>query len=1024
MARRPNELFDKEKIKKQCESIVINPEQMEAATEWLKLLKDDQLRDEQKNKSKFERIVLEKILGYTIYDYTPEQDNVDYIITDKTSEASICLEIKGTSTPSLDALQKGRGKEHETPIKQTWVYMGLGHDYGICTNYNEFGILLSQEKTWTRSHRFKFESMEDSKGKIDKQKLKEFIGLFSKKKIFSEKIFETLLKETIDAEEEFTEEFYKLYHETRLMLIKEFTIENDKNSKKNAIHWAQIFLNRLIFIFFVEDNNFIPKKIFTDRLINILQSPSLDENTHAVCDNINDLFKRMNEGSRVLGINEFNGGLFAEEIPSELFFLDLREQNYFDKEKQDSKFSKKSLAVDLHIGISSNFADMVNPIIKNLLIMDSYDFTSDANVNILGHIFEQSISDLEKITEGRTSTRRKFGVFYTPDYITDHICRSTIIPYLSNKDSKTVEELVKEYKEDINALENKIKNLKILDPACGSGAFLVKAVDILLEIDKEIQDYKPENVIEQRNIDEHIETKEINNIIENNIYGVDINEESVEITKLSLFLKLAGPDRKLAYLSNNIKVGNSLIENKNIHKLAFSWKEEFPEILSSLIENSGFDIIIGNPPYVVTDPETLSEFQLVKGNHNTYVAFIEKSIHLTKPNGKISLIVPTTWLSGNNFEELRKKTLFEHSINQIIQLPYDIFEAYIDTVIVGIDKEKKDNNFVNTFKFEVRDKANEKIIDKYNKIQQKKWEDNPNHNIIIDLSLETIYKKYLETSSEKLGDISKINRGTLPPKEYELFTKCDEDNKIKWFNGQIYRYIVTESDHIFVDYTKLREGKSLELFENPKIIGRQLVSRQFRLQFAWTEDKFAFKKNLYAIYKISQKYDPYYLLAILNSKLFSFVHVKANISVQRDDFPSFSLADFRNFLIPQVKEQKKIGEKAKKIETLNLTIQKERKKVHNRIKEQYNLEKIGSKLENFHKLNFKEFALQITKKSKIKMSLKNLDEWEEYFNEHKNSIQNLLDEIQIYETELDQMIYKIYQLEKEEENTIENTLKN
>lgn len=124
MARRPNELFDKNKIKKLCEEVSITQEQREAVLEWAKMLKKDELRDEEKNKSKFERIILEKILGYTVYDYIPEKDFVDYIVTDKTSGKTLCIERKGTSTESLDSLQKGRGKEHETPIKQIWVYMG------------------------------------------------------------------------------------------------------------------------------------------------------------------------------------------------------------------------------------------------------------------------------------------------------------------------------------------------------------------------------------------------------------------------------------------------------------------------------------------------------------------------------------------------------------------------------------------------------------------------------------------------------------------------------------------------------------------------------------------------------------------------------------------------------------------------------------------------------------------------------------------------------------------------------------
>ena len=185
--------------------------------------------------------------------------------------------------------------------------------------------------------------------------------------------------------------------------------------------------------------------------------------------------------------------------------------------------------------------------------MESFDFNTEINVNILGHIFEQSISDLEDLKGEKIPRRKKEGVYYTPEYITDYICRNTIIHYLSKSNATTVSELIQEYAEDINELENRFKKLKVLDPACGSGAFLNKAIDVLLEIHKEIIQAKERtgsySTRGQYSLTKWNEESEIQGIIENNIYGVDINRESVEITKLSLFLKLASNNRKLIGLS-------------------------------------------------------------------------------------------------------------------------------------------------------------------------------------------------------------------------------------------------------------------------------------------------------------------------------------------------------------------------------------------------------------------------------------------------------------------------------------------
>ena len=108
----------------------------------------------------------------------------------------------------------------------------------------------------------------------------------------------------------------------------------------------------------------------------------------------------------------------------------------------------------------------------------------------------------------------------------------------------------------------------------------------------------------------------------------------------------------------------------------------------------------------------------------------------------------------------------------------------------------------------------------------------------------------------------------------------------------------------YVDYHLLRENKPIELFQKEKILGRQLISRQFRMQFSYFNEEYAFKKNLYAIYDLNDNFHYYYVLSILNSALYSFVQVNFNTSGQRDDFPSFSLSDFKNFLIPKINKKR------------------------------------------------------------------------------------------------------------------------
>lgn len=674
-------LYNLRTVEKLCKDVELTEIQKQAANEWMILLEENKLKKEVESYSKFQRILLEDILGYSMREIMPQKGNADFVFQSKKTTKGVVFEAKDPGK-KLDATQRGSyKKEQETPHKQTWSYMGeSGWDYGICTNYDDFWLLSSEEKTYNKNHKFKFSSIRRGKNQLKEEKLKEFIYCFSRQYLLEENINEKLKQESILADQEFTKEFYKLYHETRLMLIKEFR-SNDLEKDK-SIHWAQILLNRLIFIFFAGDHNFIPKNLFTNRIQEALKSPSIYEHSSVVSNNILELFKVMNVGSQIQGVYGFNGGLFEEQIPPNVFFTDLKDPDFFKDERLNSKLSKKSLLTEISINVQIAFGDMVNPIIKNLLIMDSYDFTTDANVNILGHIFEQSISDLEIIREGVSSKRKKEGVYYTPEYITDYICKNTIIPYLSKSGTNSIPELVNEYSSNIKELENKIRELKILDPACGSGAFLVKAVDILLRIDDEMEKYRPPRVMDQFQLTEFSQQRQIYNIIENNIYGVDINEESVEITKLSLFLRLAGPNRKLISLSKNIKNGNSLVDDESVDPHAFVWEKKFSEILDPLIKERGFDIVLGNPPYLNVkglheshDDITnflKNRYSVATERYDFYILFVEKASKLIKEKGYLSFILPHKFINAQFGRGLRKYFVDTKMLHSIISFGHNL----------------------------------------------------------------------------------------------------------------------------------------------------------------------------------------------------------------------------------------------------------------------------------------------------------------------------------------------------------------
>lgn len=303
-----------------------------------------------------------------------------------------------------------------------------------------------------------------------------------------------------------------------------------------------------------------------------------------------------------------------------------------------------------------------------------YDFESQVDVNILGHIFENSLNEMESVNaeiEGaafdkQKSKRKKDGVFYTPKYITKYIVENTVGKLCEEKKTELgfkEEEYFKGRKNRkgfflqklvgiIDEYRNWLLQLTICDPACGSGAFLNQALDFLIKEHQYIDELKA------KVLGGGLQFPDIENtILENNIYGVDLNEESVEIAKLSLWLRTAQPRRKLNELSSNIKCGNSLIDSKAIAgNKAFHWETAFPKVFT----NGGFDIVIGNPPYVrqelFSDIKTYLEkhYNVYQGTADLYTYFFELSIEkLVNVGGLYSIIVANKWMQANYGKPLR-----------------------------------------------------------------------------------------------------------------------------------------------------------------------------------------------------------------------------------------------------------------------------------------------------------------------------------------------------------------------------------
>ena len=667
------------------------------------------------------------------------------------------IELKGAKV-SLDVRQKRTG-DTRTPVEQAFNYApkyGKNCQWVIVSNYKE--IRLYRSNDMTEYQVFFLEKLKDD------LEFKKFIYILSfyalvgteKKKAKTIELSEEYQKNQAEIEKK----FYNEYKAIRLHIFENMRKNNPAVNENTIIEKVQKLLDRFLFICFCEDKGLLPNEIFYKTL-------EKGKNFGDVFEVFKMLCNWINLGNPRENISHFNGGLFKND--------DVLESLYVD-----------------------------NEVFEEMKKISEYDFDSELNENILGHIFEQSISDIEDLKkelngeefDKKKGKRKKDGIFYTPKYITKYIVENSIknwlddkrkelgedkLPELSEADfeikysSKKSDERIysKNYKKHIEfwtKYREAVKNIKIVDPACGSRAFLITAFEYLLNYNNYLDD-KIFDLTGTKDLFSDT-TKEI---LQNNIFGVDLNKESVEITKLSLWLKTANKNKTLATLENNIKCGNSLIDDAGIAgELAFDWEKEFPQVF----KNGGFDVVVGNPPYV--DIKSLNpievkyyfkRFLTTENRVNLYSIFIEKGIEILSKNGILSFINPNSMLVNDSYTKLRN--LIFSKITHIVKLPDNIFEeAKVETIIFEIKNSENKINLVNVIKYNKNEKITSIDENKAIKIYKSDWNTKEKHfNIYISKREKEILNK-IENESLKLENIADFTLGITP---YDKYRGHDED---------------------------------------------------------------------------------------------------------------------------------------------------------------------------------------------------------------------------------------------------------
>lgn len=839
------------------------------------------------------------------------------------------------------------------------------------------------------------------------------------------KIPSKIKKDSLAKEEEITNDFYIDYSNFKRELYRDLVKRNSKNTifkeqlkssddevssksvKLNLFKKSQKLIDRFLFIFFSEDRGLLPPNSTLEIILDWDKLVELDAKI-PLYDRFKMFFNYLDTGRTGTDSKEeifaYNGGLFKPD--NVLDSLVIGDELLYEHAKK----------------------------------LSNYNFESQVGVNILGHIFENSLNEIESVNaeilgskfDKQKTKRKKDGVFYTPKYITNYIVDNTLSKYCDDKrlEMNIIED---DYRKSIKGRKKKtlidlksnldfyrewLLNLTICDPACGSGAFLNQALNFLINENKYIDELEA-SLFGEGLIFRNIE----NTILENNIFGVDINEESIEITKLSLWLRTAQPRRKLNNLSNNIKCGNSLVNSKTVAgDFSFSWENEFPDVF----KNGGFDIVIGNPPYVnivnIEDKEyrdyLKKTYSTFKNKCDLYSMFIEKSISICNNHGELGFIFPNSWMGTSSFSEFRKHIAKEITINGLVELPPGVFEeATVTTVIMTATKQQANKSH----EIKLYQPIDSEIKEKSNTLSLEEVLASSHYAFSFDKKI------HLKSDGKKLDDIASFSLGikTSNDKRF-VFDRKEYDECLPMLRGKnIKRNSINYAGEYLwymPDLIKEKAGGRPRVLENylrPKILIQDIAKS---INAAYDDSNYLVNDTINVIYDTGSSYSMHYVIALLNSKAvnkwFSStfpegLHIKIN---QLQEIP-----------LPKAnsEKQKYISELSKDIQEKSSEVGKLECSFVKYLQADLKLESISKKVNSWHYLDFHEFikALRVSlkKEGHKALSKSNEIEWMVFFEERQDALSLIKNEIIQLKHKIDQKFYEMYDLSKNDIKYIEAT---
>jgi type I restriction-modification system DNA methylase subunit len=982
-------------------------------------IKNIKTAKEEQYQEGFIKDIFGQVLGYSVF---PEQPfNIQ---TEKKNQADSKKAdgaiFQGENVVGVIELKDNKTKNLDVVKDQAFGYKNNHKDcsYVITSNFHKLRFYVDDATEYEEFDLYN----------LDKETFKRFYLYLRKEGLLDKNIPKLLRQETKFHEENITKSLYKDYSSFKYSFFKNVVKNNPQHDRLLLFKKSQKFLDKVLFVLFAEDKGLVT----TNSIVHIVEK--WQDLKNDAFDTAKPLYQLVSLffNNLFVGKKDQNGSVLIPEFGGEIFAPD---------EVLDTLIVDDGVLKD------------------DLLKLSRYDFNTDVDVNILGHIFEHSLSEIEEIEaelKGQVSDkikgkRKKDGVFYTPKYITKYIVESTLGEFCLEKklelkldvdidilelqrfDGKLNAKGLALYKA-LNIYKSWLLSLKILDPACGSGAFLNQVLNFLVEEHKFVDDL----IADLTDTPLRLFNTDLA-ILENNIYGVDINEESIEIAKLSLWLRTAKQDRKLFNLNNNIKCGNSLIDDSSIAgDKAFNWKNEFPEVFA----NGGFDIVIGNPPYVDIkniQPEIVRElFRLYSTSENRinlYSIFIERGFQILKSKGFLSYINPNSILVNSSYTKIRKKLI--NDVTTIIKLPDNIFEdAKVETIIFELRKGSNSNK-CNTLVYKKDDCITSIDKSRFQTILKKDWMNSDSFIFNIYTSNQQAeVLSIIVKNTVHLSEIADFSLGITPYDKYKghstdlinsrgfhSSSKLNENYKPLISGSNIIRFCVFPKVNEFINYGDwLGAPREERFFTAPRIIVRQIVSgNPPRIYAGFTEEPLYFTQLGFGIIPKENKISVITLLCLMNSKLINYFHKYSFLDLEKELFQKILIANCKKFPInknilsnPDILDTygynliSKINE-LYKIENSFLTF----------LNSRLNINTPSRKLSSWTSINAKEFLLEL-RKSCVSLSLKDESEWIDYFNDQKQKAISIKSNCDQIENEINKLIYQLYNLTKDEIRIIES----